>query len=280
MQKLRKVQTCAKRLAGELPQGFSPQVGIVLGTGLGPLADSVENAVSIRAPGLDDFPPSSAPSHEGRFVAGILAGVPVILQQGRCHLYEGRRPDDICLGVRVMAVLGARGLIITNAAGAVNPLFDAGSLMCLDDHLNMTGRSPLTGPNQESWGPRFPDMSAPYDRTLIAVAERKALELGIKMEKGVYACVPGPQLETRAETRALRALGADAVGMSTVLEVIAARHMGLKVLGISCLTNKNLPDCMAETTIEEIIDSAKGCGDALKRLITASLPEMARFCSK
>lgn len=196
---------------------------------------------------------------------GDAGGVPLIIQEGRCHIYEGYGPADVCMGTRVMGALGIEGLIVTNAAGALNPRFDAGSVMLVTDHINFTGLSPLTGPNADSAGPRFPDMSAVYDPGLISLAEQAALSTGIRLEKGVYAGLAGPQLETPAETRMFRALGADAIGMSTVLEVIAARHMGLKVLGFSCLSNKNLPDCMAETSLEEIIETA---GIAGKRLTT------------
>jgi purine-nucleoside phosphorylase len=278
MQNLKKVQNCATALNKLLPQGFSPLVGIVLGTGLGALGRGLEQVCEANYAELPDFPVSTAPSHHGGFAAGRLAGVPVLLQQGRCHLYEGKTPAEVVMGVRVMAVLGIRALVITNAAGAVNPRFEAGDLMLVEDHINQTGKSPLTGPNQDGWGPRFPDMSRVYDRDFQDLAAKKALELGLRLEKGVYLCTPGPQLETRAETRACRLLGADAVGMSTVLEVIAARHMGLRVLGISCLTNKNLPDCMAEATIEQIIRCAQASGRDLERLVTALLPDLAALC--
>ncbi|MDL2268227.1 purine-nucleoside phosphorylase, partial [Desulfovibrio sp. OttesenSCG-928-G15] len=212
------------------------------------------------------------------FVAGILGETPVLLMRGRCHLYEGRTPGEVVTGVRVMAELGARGLVITNAVGGLNPLFPAGALMLIDDHINLTGQSPLTGVNEDSWGVRFPDMSRPYDPGMAAVMEETAMGLGIRLEKGVYACVPGPQLETRAETRALRHLGADVVGMSVVLEVIAARHLGLRVLGLSCLTNKNLPDCMGETSIEEIVATAEQASDTLTRLVLTAAPKLASFC--
>ncbi|MDL2207267.1 purine-nucleoside phosphorylase [Desulfovibrio sp. OttesenSCG-928-M16] len=274
MQKLKKVQNCALALKAQLPEAFVPQIGIVLGTGLGDLVQGLTHGTTVPYDLLPEFPVSSAPSHRGAFVAGLLAGRPVLIQQGRCHLYEDKSPDDVCAGVRVMATLGVKTLVITNAAGAINPHFDTGSLMLIDDHINATGKSPLTGDNVDEWGPRFPDMSRAYDADLAALALERALELGIRLERGVYVCVPGPQLESRAETRAYRSLGGDAVGMSTALEVIAARHMGLRVLGISCLTNKNLPDCMAEATIEDIIATAQTSGNALARLIAALLPDL------
>ncbi len=273
MQNLKKVQNCADQLKNSLPQGFSPKIGIILGTGLDTIARSLSDCVTITHDALPDFP--AADSRGGVFSAGLAAGVPVLLQRKRWHLYEGKTPGEICMGVRVMASLGIRTLIATNAAGALNPLFDAGSLMLITDHINKTGQSPLTGPNEESWGPRFPDMSRLYDADCIRSMERAALSLGIRLEKGVYVGVRGPELETRAETRALRILGADAVGMSTIFEVIAARHLGLRILGVSCLSNKNLPDCMEETSIEEITAMAQKAGEQLSALLLAAMPALA-----
>lgn len=277
MQKLKNVQICSQTLKELLPQGFFPRIGLVLGTGLGKLADDLAESRHIPYEKLPDFPRSTAPSHRGAFAAGYLAGVPVIVQQGRCHLYEGKSPAEVCAGVNVMADLGIKTLILTNAAGSINPRFAAGSLMLIEDQINFTGQSPLTGKNDEAKGPRFPDMSRVYDAAFMRVAEKTALALGIRLEKGVYVCVPGPQLETRAETRAYRLLGGDAVGMSTALEAIAARHRGMRVLGLSCLSNQNLPDCMAETSIEEIIRAAEVAGADLARVVlavVAALPEV------
>ena len=245
-----------------------PRVGLILGTGLGCIADLVENPVHIPFSALPDFPVSSVASHAGRFVAGTVSGVPVIIQQGRCHIYEGYSPADVCMGTRVMAALGIFTLIVTNAAGAVNPQYTAGSVMLITDHINFMGQSPLTGPNHDEAGPRFPDMSVAYDRELRSLAEETALEAGVGLEKGVYLGLAGPQLETPAETRAFRMMGADAVGMSTVMEVIAARHIGLQVLGFSCLSNKNMPDCMAETSLEEIIRVSGEAGAKLTTVIS------------
>ena len=274
MQNLRKVQNCAESLKSKLPQGFSPEIGIILGTGLGDFAEKADKKSVIAYDELPGFPLPTVASHRGAFVAGTVSGVPVIMQQGRCHLYEGRTPEEVCMGVRVMGLLGVRALIVTNAAGAVNPRFDAGDLMVIEDQINFTGQSPLTGPNEEALGPRFPDMSRLYDPTLRRILEESALAEGIRLEKGVYFCIPGPQLETRAETRAYRLLGGDAVGMSTALEAIAAAHMGIRLAGVSCLTNKNLPDCMEESTIEDIIATARKAGGTLERLLAASLPRM------
>jgi purine-nucleoside phosphorylase len=274
MQNLKKVQICAEIVRAAIPAGYSPKVGLILGTGLGGLADAVEKPVAVPYSAIPDFPLSTVPSHQGAFVVGNMRGLPVIVQQGRCHLYEGCGPADVCMGVRVMASLGVRALVVTNSAGALNPLFDAGGLMLITDHINRTGHSPLRGPNVDSWGPRFPDMSQVYDPRFMAIAEKQALALGLRLERGVYVGLHGPELETRAETRALRIMGADAVGMSTVLEVIAARHMGLRVLGVSCLSNKNLPDCMEKVSIEDIIDMSNKAGEGLEKLLLAVVPEL------
>lgn len=245
----------------------APRVAIVLGTGLGGLADALETPRAVDFADIPGFPVSTVPSHTGRFLFGTLEDVPVVLQQGRCHLYEGYAPHEVCMGVRVMRGLGAASLIITNAAGALAPQWDAGDLMIITDHINQTGRSPLTGPNCDAWGQRFPDMSRAYDPEYIRLALETAARLGLRAERGVYVGVPGPQMETPAETRFFRQIGAHAVGMSTVLEVIAARHMGMRVLGISCLTNKNLPDCMREAPLEEVIRVAAAAGQRLGALV-------------
>lgn len=272
MQNPENVQNAASAIVSALfprPGAPRPRVGVVCGTGLGGLAEALTAPSPLPYARIPGFPQSTVASHAGRFLFGNIGGVPVVLQQGRCHLYEGYAPDEVCMGVRVMAALGIGTLVITNAAGALNPQWNAGDLMLLTDHINLTGRTPLTGPNHEPWGPRFPDMSAPYDATLGRLALEEAARLGMRLERGVYAGVPGPQMETPAETRMYRHLGADAVGMSTVLEVIAARHMGLRVLGISCLTNKNLPDCMQEAPLEAVIRVANEAGDRLTRLVAA-----------
>ena len=256
----------------------TPVMGLVLGTGLGAVAEAVQDRVVISYKDMPGFPHSTAPGHEGRFVAGVLGGVPVLVQQGRCHIYEGRSPAEVAFGVRLMASLGVQGVILTNAAGSINPLFPAGSLMLVDDHMNLTGLSPLIGPNDADLGPRFPDMSQVYDSDFAAILERTARELGLALYKGVYVFVRGPQFETRAETRAYRSLGGDAVGMSTVLEVVAARHAGLRVAAVSGLSNQNLPDCMAPGCIEEVLACAAQYGPDMEKLIVSALPAMAEVC--
>ena len=272
MQNSTNVQNCAKVLKDTLGNKIEqPKLGLILGTGLGGVADMMNNPAIVPFSALPDFPLSGVDSHAGRFIVGEVFGVPLIIQQGRCHIYEGYSPTEVCMGTRVMKTLGIETLIITNAAGALNPQFEAGSVMVITDHINFSGHSPLTGPNDNLAGPRFPDMSTAYDPELITIADNAALDAGIRLEKGVYVGLAGPQLETPAETRMFRTLGADAVGMSTVLEVIAARHMGLRVLGFSCLTNKNLPDCMAETSLDEIIRVANLAGERLTAVISRLL---------
>lgn len=273
MQNLPEVQLAVTALkqklsaAGRTGRAAKPRVGMVLGTGLSGLTAAMRDAVSVPYAELPGFPVSTVDSHSGAFVMGDVAGTPVLAQQGRCHLYEGYSPAQVCMGVRVMAGLGIGTLVVTNAAGALNPQFDAGSLMLMTDQINFTGTTPLAGPNAAQWGPRFPDMSCIFDPELRSLALESAAMLGIRLERGVYIGVHGPQMESPAETRMYRRWGADAVGMSTVLEVLAARHMGLRVLGISCLSNKNLPDCMAPVPIEEIIAVAGRAGRQLERLL-------------
>jgi purine-nucleoside phosphorylase len=265
----RAAQAIITRL-GPLPAGC---LGLVSGTGLGGLAAALADKREMATTDIPGFPRATAPSHAGALVLGQIATRPVLMLSGRLHLYEGHAPRDVAFGIRLLAGLGVRTLILTNAAGALDPHFTAGGLMRITDHINLTGKNPLVGPNDDGAGPRFPDMSQAYSPRLGALADAKALELGLRLERGVYAGVLGPSLETPAETRMLRLLGADAVGMSTVTEVIAARHLGLDVLALSCLTNVNLPDCMAETTLETVINTAKKAETALARLISSIIPE-------
>ena len=269
MQKTEKVQNAVTAILTALGNRPVPKVGVILGSGLGEWLDAVNDLLEIPYGEIPHFPKSTVTGHAGTLCFGNMNGVPVCMLRGRFHLYEGYTPEEVCFGVRVLAGLGIRNLILTNAAGALNPQFDAGSLMLITDHVNMTGRNPLTGPNEDSWGPRFPDMSRVYDRDLQQLARASAASLGITLERGVYMGIQGPSLETPAETRAFRILGGDAIGMSTVMEAIAAHHMGLRILGLSCLTNKNLPDCMAETSLEEILEQANAAGRDLGKLLAA-----------
>ncbi|MEM8557658.1 MAG: purine-nucleoside phosphorylase [Bacteroidota bacterium] len=233
-----------------------PRVGLILGTGLGRLADEIEATAEVSYDDLPHFPVSTVESHHGRLIAGTLRGVPVLAMQGRFHLYEGYTPKQVTFPVRVLATLGVETLLISNAAGGMNPHFRRGDLMLLTDHINLQGANPLAGANVDAWGPRFPDMSAPYDADLQAAAKQAALDRAIKLQEGVYVAVEGPNLETRAEYRFLRALGADAVGMSTVPEVIVARHMGVRSLAISVITDECFPDALEPVSIPEILAAA------------------------
>ncbi|WP_432737620.1 purine-nucleoside phosphorylase [Maridesulfovibrio sp. FT414] len=247
---------------------FQPHAtGIILGSGLGEAITRLEDSTEIPYSDISGLPQSTVKGHSGRIVYGFMQEKPVLVFSGRFHLYEGYTAAEACTPVRVMGGLGLKRVFITNAAGALNPQFDAGDLMLITDHINFTGHSPLTGPNYEEWGLRFPDMSRVYCDELRSIALEAAKSVSVRLERGVYVQVSGPNLETPAETRMFRTLGADAVGMSTAIEAIAAVHMGLKVMGIACLTNKNLPDCMAETTHEAVIEQAAKSSAAMSALI-------------
>ncbi|MBP1654098.1 MAG: purine nucleoside phosphorylase [Bacteroidetes bacterium] len=233
-----------------------PGIGIILGTGLGGLAKEIRQDVVVDYGDIPHFPVSTVESHHGKLILGSLAGKPVVAMQGRFHLYEGYSPQQVTFPVRVMKFLGVHTLLISNAAGGMNPHFSRGSIMVITDHINLLGDNPLIGPNDDTLGPRFPDMSEPYSRELIALADRIALDLKIRLEHGVFVAVPGPNLETRAEYRFLRLIGADAVGMSTVPENIVANHMGMRVLGFSIITDECFPDALQPANVEEIIATA------------------------
>ena len=233
-----KISEAADFIRGRIKS--DPFIGMITGTGLADLTDTMEIAQHIPYERIPHFPQSTVAGHPGVLVSGILAGKPVLAMQGRFHIYEGYTVSQITFPVRVMASLGAQYLFISSAAGGLNPHFKPGELMLLTDHINLTGNNPLIGRNLEELGPRFPDMTSAYDRNLIVLARGKALEEGITLSQGVYVGITGPSLETPAETRFLRTIGADAVGMSTVNEVIAAVHCGLKVLAVVAITNTNL----------------------------------------
>jgi purine-nucleoside phosphorylase len=249
---------------------WQPEVGIILGSGLGPLAESVENAVAIPYRELPGWPVSTVEGHVGRLVIGALEGKQVLVMQGRAHFYEGYSMGLVGLPVRVMQRLGLSTLIITNAAGAVNPEFNPGDLMLITDHLNlvgMAGINPLRGPNLDELGPRFPDMSQTYDRQLQELARRSARQLGLLLREGVYACLAGPSFETPADLRFLRLAGTDAVGMSTVPEATVAHHGGLRVLGISGISNKANLDGSTVTTHQEVLEAGRVIVPKLMRLL-------------
>ena len=230
-----------------------PHIGIILGTGLGALVQEIEKEIVIDYGDIPHFPVSTVESHQGKLIFGTLAGKKVVAMQGRFHYYEGYTMARITYPVRVMKYLGVETLLISNAAGALNPAFARGDVMLMSDHINLLGDNPLIGPNDESFGPRFPDMSEPYSQDLIQKAESIAAELGVKVQKGVYVAMQGPNLETRSEYRFLRMIGADAVGMSTVPENIVAVHMGMGVFGVSIITDECFPDTLKPITLEEVI---------------------------
>ncbi|MGH7476850.1 MAG: purine-nucleoside phosphorylase [Longimicrobiales bacterium] len=251
-----------------------PEVAIILGTGLGALAGQMDAAAEIPYAEIPHFPLATVETHSGRLLLGSLAGRRVAVLQGRFHRYEGYTLQQVVLPVRVLRLLGARALIVSNACGGMNPLWRAGELVLLDDHINLLGDNPLVGPNLDELGSRFPDMSEPYDLALQALAESVALELRIPLRRGVYAAVSGPNLETRAEYRMLRTLGADVVGMSTVPEVIAARHAGMRVLGLSIITDECFPDALEPADITTIIRIAAEAEPKLTALIAGVLQRM------
>ena len=246
-----------------------PDVAIILGTGLGGLAEQIDVEASIPYQQIPGFPLSTAETHAGRLLLGRLGKRSVVALQGRFHRYEGYGLAEVTFPVRVLHALGARRLIVSNACGGMNPLWGPGDLVLLSDHINLLGDNPLVGSNDERLGPRFPDMSAPYDPELRALARAAALDLGIVLREGVYVAVPGPSLETRAEYRMLRTMGADVVGMSTVPEVIVANHTGLRTLGISIITDQCLPDALEPADIGRIIATAARAEPSLTRLIIA-----------
>jgi purine-nucleoside phosphorylase len=246
----------------------TPRVALVLGSGLAQLADGLTGARSVPFSAIPGMGDTSVAGHPGRFVAGELGGVPVVVMQGRLHPYEGHGLSTVVLGVRSMVRLGARTLLVTNAAGGLRPELGGGSLLAITDHLNLTGKNCLVGPNDAELGPRFPDMSEAYAPELRALAHDEARALGLTLHEGVYAGVLGPSYETPAEVRMLALLGASAVGMSTVQEVIAARHMGARVLGISCITNLGAGLSSAPLSHVEVESVARRMTDDLTRLVT------------
>lgn len=231
-------------------------IGIILGTGLGGLVKEIEITHQIEYSDIPHFPLSTVESHSGKLIFGKINGKNVVAMQGRFHFYEGYSMQQITFPVRVMKFLGVETLIVSNACGGMNPIYSRGDIMIMNDHINLIGDNPLIGKNEDELGPRFPDMSEPYDKGLIELAEKVALENKIKIQKGVYIAVAGPNLETKAEYRFLRATGADVVGMSTVPENIVANHMGMKVLGISIITDECFPDSLKEVNVQEIIETA------------------------
>lgn len=249
---------------------------LILGTGLGGLVDAIEDPVHVPYDAIDGFPRSTAPGHAGRLVFGRLHDTDAAVMQGRFHLYEGWSARDIALAVYVLKGLGARRLIVTNAAGGLNPAFDAGDVMLVEDHMNFTGHNPLTGPNDEAIGPRFPDLLHAYDPGLRATALAAAEQAGVPLRGGIYLGIAGPSLETAAERRHFASTGGDAIGMSTVMEVIAAAHCGLPVLALSAITNKATGGADQQVdTIEDVLANAAISGAKIARVLERLLPDFA-----
>ena len=246
----------------------APLIGYLTGTGLSDTLDDLDPLAVFNYSELPNFPVSTVESHKGKLIYGALSGRPLLMMQGRFHLYEGYSPEEVTFPIRVMQELGVRTLILTNAAGGINLNFSAGDIMLIRDHINLTGKNPLTGPNEAAWGLRFPDMSRVYDPILMDLVRNIALQRRIPVQTGVYAGLSGPSLETPAETRFVKIIGGDAVGFSTVMEAIAGVHAGMKILGISLITNINDPDKPMETTLESVLKTAETSLEPLKRLLT------------
>lgn len=251
-----------------------PEVAVILGTGLSGVADQIDVDVAIEYTDIPEFPLSTVESHAGRLLCGRLGGKTIVAMQGRFHRYEGYSLQQVTFPVRVLRALGAGTLIVSNACGGMHPLWDAGDLMLISDHINLLGDNPLIGPNDDRFGPRFPDMSEPYDARLRALVREVAADKRIPLREGVYVAVSGPNLETPAEYRFLRAIGADVVGMSTVPEVIVAVHAGMRVLGISVITDRCLPDALQRTSVEQILAVAARAEPKLTALVTGVIERL------
>ncbi len=268
-----KLLRCTEQVRARLG-GFAPRIALVLGSGLGPLAKAMDVNVSVPYSEIDGLPVSTAPGHAGRFLFGHIAGVPVVCMQGRLHYYEGYDIHDVVLPTRIMAMLGAKTLFLTNAAGGVDPTWEPPTLMVISDHVLYSVPNPLIGPNIDELGTRFPDVSRLYTPEIRELLLRKGREMGLPMEEGVYAQFSGPSYETPAEVRILGRLGVGAVGMSTAVEALAAGHMGMKVCGISCITNKGAGLTQKELNHAEIVEMGEIIGERFSALVAAALPEI------
>jgi len=256
--------------------GVQPQIALVLGSGLGAFADGIDGATRLSFADIPNFPKPTAQGHAGKLVLGKVAGVPVAAMQGRVHYYEGLPLRDVIFPMRVFNRLGVKSAILTNAAGGINTSFGQGALVVLSDHINMQGSNPLIGTNDDRFGPRFPDMTRVYAKAYREIAREEAKRIGIEVHEGVYAAMTGPSYETPAEIRALRTLGADVVGMSTVAEVIAAAHMGMKVLAISCVTNMAAGILNQPLSHQEVLETGERVKGAFMQLLTAVIPRIAK----
>ena len=268
---LQHIEEAAAFIRSQRSDPSFPLVGLVLGTGLGDLITHMQIHTTIAYTDIPYFPRSTVESHAGRMVFGTLAGRQVVALQGRVHAYEGLSLLEVTFPVRLLRFLGVEFLILTNASGGLNPLFAPGDIMAVTDHINLTGMNPLVGPNLEYFGERFPDMIQAYDTNLLEMARSVALEEGIQLQRGVYVGLLGPSMETPAETRMLRTLGADAVGMSTISEVIVGVHAGMRILVIAAITNVNRPDCMEPAPMQTIIANAGAAGTKIARVIEGVL---------
>jgi purine-nucleoside phosphorylase len=272
---LSRLDGCVAAIRARAP-GFQPRLGLILGSGLGSFADGLERPIAIDYQALPDFPRSSVPGHAGKLVLGYHHDVPVVVMQGRVHFYEGYAPWQVAFPTRVLARLGVKHLTVTNAAGGINLSFKVGDLMVITDHLNLAGYNPLVGPNDDRLGPRFPDLSHAYDPAFVHLLESVAFQASIPLRHGIYASLSGPSYETPAEIRMLRTLGADAVGMSTVPEVIVAAHVGLPVTGVSCITNLAAGIGTQKLSHAEVSHTANQVKDTFTRLVGQFLDEAAK----
>ncbi len=270
---MKEIRQAVEFLSGRT--ALRPRLAVVLGSGLGGFAAELSDRLEIPYAEIPHWPAATAEGHAGRLIFGRLDGLELAVMAGRAHLYEGYRPDQVVFGVRVLGRLGVRVLVLTNAAGGINPAFARGALVLISDHINLQGSNPLVGPNAEALGPRFPDMTEAYPADLRRTAQAVAAELGIALGEGVYAGVLGPSYETPAEIRYLRAIGADLVGMSTVPEVIAANHMGLRVLALSCVTNPAAGLAPGRLSHQEVLETGERVRGTLVRLLKALLPRLA-----
>lgn len=249
-----------------------PRIAVVLGSGLGGFADTLNNPSTVNYDEIPEWPKSTAAGHAGKFVAGEISGVPIAVLAGRAHIYEGYSAREVVFGIRTLDLLGVDTVILTNAAGGINPAYKPGDLVLISDHINLLGQNPLTGPNDESVGPRFPDMSEAYSKKLREVAREAGKAMGLELREGVYAAVPGPSYETPAEIRYLRTIGADLVGMSTVPETIAANHTGMRVLGISCVTNHAAGVVEGKLDHHEVLAVGERMKGTLSELLSRVIP--------
>lgn len=270
-----KLLKCVDIVKGRIG-GFEPRIALVLGSGLGPIAETMDVKVKVPYSEIEGMPVSTVPGHQGQFLFGYIGGVPVVCMQGRLHYYEGYDIHDVVLPTRIMGLLGAKVLFLTNAAGGLDPQMDTPSLMVIRDHMMFMFPNPLQGPNLDELGPRFPDMTDVYEPAIREIFFRKGAELSVPMAEGVYCQLTGPSFETPFEVALLGKLGCGAVGMSTACEAVAARHMGMKVCGISCITNKGAGLSGQPLSHEEVVEAGNMIGRKFSQLVTACIPEIAK----